>query len=72
MSTQHLDGLCHTINQQQKDDPVYTKVLNEVRQGKPSKETLGLLSQRKMNESVTEIFQKLNEAGHSPVSFSDM
>ena len=30
-----------TINQRQKDDPVYTKVLNEVRQGNPSKESFG-------------------------------
>jgi len=53
-----------TINQWQKDDPVYTKVLSEVCQGKPSKETLDLLSQRVMNETVTKKFQKLNEAAH--------
>jgi len=54
-----LDGLCNLHNKPaQKDDPVYTKVLNEVRQGKPSKETLDLQSQRVINESVTQIFQK--------------
>jgi len=51
-----------TINQRQKDDPVYTKVFR-----KPSKETLDLLSQRVINESVTQIFQKLSGTGHSPV-----
>ena len=46
---------------------MYKKILDEVCLGKPSKETLDLLSKRVMNESVTETFQKLNKAGSSPV-----
>jgi len=64
-----LDGLCtydeSTINQWQKDDAVYTQVLNEVCQGKLSKETSGLLNQGMMSKSVTETFLQLNEADFS-------
>ena len=56
-----------TINQRQKDDLEYTKILDEVRRGSPSKETLHILSERVMNKTVTETFQKLNESGSYPV-----
>ena len=55
-----------TINQRQKNDPMYTKILDEVCRGYPSKETLDL-RKRVIDENVAEIFERLNDAGDFPV-----
>jgi len=51
-----------TINQRQKDDPIYTKILDEVHRGCPTKETLETLSKRVIDESAADVFQKLTDA----------
>ena len=56
-----------TINERQKSDPTYSKVLNEIRRGCPSEDSLSHLRKRMINVSVADKYKELCELGKHPV-----
>ena len=56
-----------TINQCQKSDPVYSKVLDEIRLGCPSENSLNCLRDRAITVSVVEKYMELCESGAHPI-----
>ena len=55
------------INKRQKKDPVYSKILDEVRRGSPSQDSLTCLHERTITVSVVEKYKQLCESGSHPV-----
>ena len=56
-----------TINERQKKDPVYSKILDEVHRGSPSQDSLKCLRERTITLSVVEKYKQLCESGSHPV-----
>ena len=56
-----------TINERQKKDVIYSTILDEVRRGCPSDDSLSHLHKRKIDGSVAEKFKELSESGFHPV-----
>ena len=56
-----------TINERQKKDPVYSKILDEVRRGSPSQDSLTCLRERTITVSVVEKYKQLCKSGSHPV-----
>ena len=56
-----------TINEQQKSDPVYSKVLDEIRRGCPSEQSISCLCDRTITVNVVEKYKQLCESGNHPV-----
>ena len=56
-----------TINERQKKDPAYSRILDEVRQGCPSEDSLDYLRKRIITVSVEEKYKQLRESGTQPV-----
>ena len=56
-----------TINERQKKDAEYSSMLNDVRQGSSSEETLTILKQRLIDISIPDKFNELMKSGESPV-----
>ena len=56
-----------TINERQKKDPTFSMILDEVRRGSPSKESIDCLHKRVITASVTDIYKQLCESGTHPV-----
>lgn len=46
-----------TINERQKSDPVYSKVLDEIRRGSPSEQSINCLHDRIIDVSVLEKYK---------------
>ena len=58
-----------TINECQKKDPVYSRILDEVRRGYPSEDSLDYLRKRIITVNVEEKYKELCESGTHPVCF---
>ena len=56
-----------TINERQKNDKEYCTMLDEVRRGSPSTNTIQKLEERLLQVSAVEKFEELQQAGKSPV-----
>ena len=56
-----------TINERQKSDPEYSKVLDEIRRGFPSQQSINCLRDRVITVSVVEKYKELCESGNHPV-----
>ena len=56
-----------TINERQKNDSRFSKILDEVRCGFPSKETLQCLKERVIEETVVDKFEQLAKENKIPV-----
>ena len=56
-----------TINECQKKDPAYSRILDEVRQGCPSEDSLDYLRKRIVTVSVEKKYKQLCESGTQPV-----
>ena len=56
-----------TINERQKNDPVYSKILDEVQRGSLSQDSLKCLRERTITVSVVEKYKQLCESGSHPV-----
>ena len=56
-----------TINERQKKDKEYSVMLDGVRRGCPTDETLRTLEQRVIDVSVADKFDELQKSGHTPV-----
>ena len=56
-----------TINERKKSDPVYSKVLDEIRRGCPSEQSINCLCDRIITVSVVEKYKQLCESGDHPV-----
>ena len=56
-----------TINERQKKDGEFSSMLNSVRCGLPTDETLQILNQKVIDMSLTDKFIDLQESGQSPV-----
>ena len=56
-----------TINERQKKDPQYSSMLDCVRCGCPTQETMSVLNQRVIQVSVPEKFLELQQSGKTPV-----
>ena len=56
-----------TINERQKNDPVYSKILDEVFRGSPSQDSLKYLYKRTITVSVVLKYKQLCESGNHPV-----
>ena len=56
-----------TINVRQKKDPEYSSILNNVRLGISSDETLSVLQRRVIDVPIEQKFHQLKESGESPV-----
>ena len=59
-----------TFNEWQKNDPQFSSMLDSVRRGCPTKETVGVLKQRVIQMSLSETFLSVGDTVLStPVSF---
>ena len=56
-----------TINERQKSDPVYSKVLDEIRRGCPSGQSINCLRDRIITVSVVEKYKQLCESRNHPI-----
>ena len=56
-----------TINERQKSDPVYSKVLDEIRRGCPSEQSLNCLRDRVITVSVVQKYMQLSQSGSHPI-----
>ena len=56
-----------TINERQKSDAEFATMLDCVRRGCPTDETICILEQRVIQVSVADKFNELSHSGHSPV-----
>jgi hypothetical protein len=56
-----------TINERQKNDPQFSSMLDCVRRGCPTKETVSVLKQRVIQVSVLDKFSELRQSGKAPV-----
>lgn len=56
-----------TINERQKNDPQFSTMLDCVRRGCPTEETLSVLNNRVIQVSVSDKFSDLVESGKAPV-----
>ena len=56
-----------TINERQKKDRAFSSILDEVRRGCPTNETLQLLQERVMKAPVVDTFEQLLAAKQSPL-----
>jgi hypothetical protein len=56
-----------TINERQKSDPQFSSMLDCVRRGCPTKETVSVLKQRVIQVSVSDKFSELKQSGKAPV-----
>ena len=56
-----------TINERQKKDPVYSRILDEVRRGCPSEDSLDYLRKRIITVNIEEKYKELCESGTHPV-----
>ena len=56
-----------TINESQKIDPVYSKVLDEIHRGSPSEQSINCLRDTIINVSVLEKYKQLCESGNHTV-----
>ena len=56
-----------TINKRQKKDPEYSSILNNVRLGISSDETVSVLQQRVIDVPLAQKLHQLKESGDSPV-----
>ena len=61
-----------TINERQKSDAEFATMLNCVRHGCPTDETLSMLQQRVIQVSKTEKFSELRQLGQAPVCLFPM
>ena len=56
-----------TINERQKNDAEFTKILDEVRRGCPSGDSLEILKTRIIKGSIIGKFKQLSDSGNAPV-----
>ena len=56
-----------TINERQKNDPPFSSMLDCVKRGYPTEETLHVLKKRVIQVSVSDKFSELLESGKAPV-----
>ena len=56
-----------TINERQKKDQAFSSILDTVRRGSPTDETLKALHERVIDVSVSEKFLELQQLGQTPV-----
>ena len=56
-----------TINERQKKDPEFSSMLDCVRRGCPTQETVSVLKQRVIQVSVADKFSELQQSGKTPV-----
>ena len=56
-----------TINERQKSDLTYSKILDEVRRGSTSEESIKILQERVIHIPVVEKYSKLKDQGKAPI-----
>ena len=56
-----------TINERQKSDSVYSKVLDEIRRGCPSEQCINCLHDRVITVSVVQKYIQLGQSGNHPI-----
>ena len=56
-----------TINERQKTDKEFSSMLNCVRHGNPTDETLSILEERIINISISDKFNELQKSGQTPI-----
>ena len=56
-----------TINERQKNDPQFSSMLDSVRRGCPTEETVRILKERDIQVSISDQFTELQQSGKTPV-----
>ena len=56
-----------TINERQKNDPQFSSMLDSVRRGCPTEETVRILRDRVIQVSIADKFTELQQSGRTPV-----
>ena len=56
-----------TINERQKNDPQFSSMLDSVRRGCPTEETVRILKERVIQVSISDQFTELQQSGKTPV-----